>query len=340
MKIKQGYTYDDLLLVPQYSTIKTRKNVDLSVDLGKGIKLSVPIISANMKNVTEVEMAGKITELGGLALLHRFCSPKDQLLMLCKLPHDNVGISVGVHEEEKEKLEVAIDKANCKIVCVDVAHGDSKVCLNMVEYIAKTYPEVLLIAGNVATAGGARRLYEAGANVIKVNVGSGSLCTTRIETGNGVPSMTALHDVFYESLNWNGAPICNKNKRKFKIIADGGLRKAGDLVKSLCFSDAAMLGGLLAGTDEAPGNIVEFNGSKCKEYVGSSTFKSNHIEGIRGYVPLKGPVESVITKLAEGIKSGLSYQGCSNLEELKENPEFIQITNSGLVESHTHSVMK
>ncbi len=349
MKIRQGLTFDDVLLVPQHSNIRSRNLISLDVDLGKNIKLQAPIISANMTNVTEVEMATAIANFGGLPILHRFATLEHQVEMLKASNFNNTGCSIGVNKDDYKRACTLVG-AGCSVLCIDVAHGDHYLSLKTIEKIASGLPGILLIAGNVATAGGARRLYNAGAHVIKVGIGPGSLCTTRIETGNGVPQMTALYDVFQESCmvpvpkNWDGhieqGHIIDPENRKFKIIADGGLRSAGDCVKALCYSDAVMLGSMLAGTDEAPGNIVKDigTGKRFKEYAGSSTHKANRVEGVVRHVPCKGPVKQILTKISEGIQSGLSYQGCINLKELKENPEFIQLSSAGLIESHPHSV--
>lgn len=206
--------------------------------------------------------------------------------------------------------------------------------------------QVFIIAGNVATGAGARRLWEAGANVVKVGVGPGSLCTTRIETGNGVPQLTALMDVAKTQKEllelWrtkdNSQYPDSKTNRQFPIISDGGIKSAGDIVKALCFADMVMVGNLFAGCEETPGQILNINGQTFKEYVGSSTHKTNHIEGVAAIVPAKGSYESILTKLLEGLRSGCSYQGAENLAELRDNPEFIRITNAGLKESHPHDV--
>lgn len=328
MKVRQGYCFDDVLLVPKYSRVPSRSKVDTSVDLGKGIALRIPIVSANMKNVTESIMAKTITALGGLAILHRFCSLDEQINMLLQNDPKHTAVSIGVQAQDKENAEFLIANG-AKIICIDVAHGDHDNCAAMTRYIAETYPDVLLIAGNVATAAGAKTLYNAGANVIKVGIGPGSLCTTRIETGNGVPQLTAIADV----AEWR-----NTNGFDCKIIADGGIKSAGDIVKSLCFADAVMLGSLLAGTDEAPGKTITLDGESYKEYAGSSTFKANHVEGISALVKTKGSVKPIIERLIEGLKSGCSYQGANSLRELKINPEFVSISNAGLQESHPHSV--
>src|SRR3990167_6500839 len=217
MYIKPAWALDDVLLVPKHSDIESRENVDISVDLGKGTLLSVPIASSNMANITGVDMANAISNYGGLPILHRFASFSDTLKMLRSVD-GTVGCSVGVKEDDQSKVDSLVD-AGCRVICVDVAHGHNNNCARMVEYIAKRYPNVLLIAGNVATASGAIFLHNAGADIIKTNVGSGSICSTRIETGNGVPSLTALEDVYIAS--------CLGSHRKYKIMADGGFKRAG-----------------------------------------------------------------------------------------------------------------
>ena len=211
-----------------------------------------------------------------------------------------------------------ISESGTKIVCIDVAHGDHERVIAETTRLANKFPDVLLIVGNVATGEGARRLADAGADVVKVGVGPGSLCTTRVETGNGVPQLTALMDVYNHLGN-----------RDAKIIADGGIKKAGDVVKALCFSDAVMLGSVLAGTDESPGDVMTVGGQKYKQYAGSSTHKTNRVEGVAGLIPYKGPMRNVLEVFKEGLQSGLSYQGCDNLVDLRDNPRFVRLSASG-----------
>lgn len=330
MNIKPGYCFDDVLLVPKYSEIDSRKTINTSVDLGKNVKLKIPVISANMRSITGPRMATTIAELGGLAILHRFVdNPIEGIWNMWKEVcntrkdlHYNVGVSVGVNKIDYEIVDSVIGWT--KIFCVDVAHGDHVKCIQMIKYIAKNDPDALLIAGNVATANGCKRLADAGADVIKVGIGPGSLCSTRIETGNGFPQLTALENCFATGN---------------KIIADGGIRSSGDVVKALCFSNAVMLGNMIAGTDETPGHDIVIDGRHYKEYAGSSTHKTNNIEGVSALVKTKGPVKIVIQKLIEGLQSGCSYQGVDNLADLKKDPQFVSISNAGLIESHPHDVM-
>jgi IMP dehydrogenase len=327
---RQAFTFDDVLLVPKFSTVRKRADVDTSADLGKGVKLGIPLLSANMKSVTEAAMARAVAGLGGLGLLHRFASVPDQVMMWRECRDAKlVGASVGGRKEEYERADALVSEG-CRVLCVDVAHGDSVVCQEMVGYLAKNYPGVLVIAGNVATGEGAVRLWQAGADVVKVGIGPGSLCTTRIETGNGVPQLSALMEV-HEARRKAGAD--------FRIVTDGGIKNAGDIVKALCYSEAVMLGNLLAGTDEAPGEVIALNGVQYKRYEGSSTHKANHIEGVAALVPYKGPVAKVVTMLIEGVRSGCSYQGAKALGELQRDPRFVLMSQAGLVESHPHNVL-
>jgi IMP dehydrogenase len=360
LQIKEGLTFDDVLIVPRFSNIKTRKNIDLSVKLSKGLSLKHPIIPANMKTICGLEMAETIYKTGGMAIVHRFMSLKEQFSIAVKWrtclyeklenSHSNyIGFSIGAKEEDRKTVDEFV-RHGAKILCIDIAHGDSEHCIEMTEYIANKYPDIFLIAGNVATGEGAKRLWLAGADCVKVGVGPGSLCTTRIETGNGVPQLTALADVAqirqelttsvkeYSGLELVKILPTRINKPIF-IIADGGLTSAGNCVKALCFADMIMTGNIFAGSEETPGEIMSIDGRQYKNYVGSSTHKTSHVEGVSAIVPTKGKAADIVVKLREGITSGLSYQGCNNLVELREDPQFVKITNAGLKESHAHDVL-
>jgi IMP dehydrogenase len=348
--IREGLTFDDVLLEPQHSTVTSRSTVDLSVKWGS-LQYKHPIIPANMKTVTGSKMAGEIKKSGGLAIVHRFMTVQEQMDVFTSHTHSledvkNIAMSVGVKDEDRI-ITTLFYNLGVRIVCVDVAHGDSQVCADMVTWIKEKYPEMFVIAGNVATGWGARRLWEAGANVVKVGVGPGSLCTTRIETGNGVPQLTALMDVAEAQQQmitlWKTKDIKyypeSIVKRTFPFISDGGIKSAGDIVKALCFADMVMAGNLFAGCEETPGETRIIDGICYKEYVGSSTHKTSHIEGVSALVPCKGPYSNILNKLLEGLRSGCSYQGAHDLIELKDNPAFIRITNAGLKESHPHDVI-
>lgn len=350
--IREGLTFDDVLLVPQHSTVESRSKVDISVDW-KGMHFEHPIIPANMQTVTGEEMAVAVAKSGGLAILHRFMSATDQVRIAEKL-FDNHGnehfaVSIGVKSSDKEMVE-RFRQVGVRNVCIDIAHGDSEQCIEMTQWIKSSRPDMFVIAGNVASGSGAERLWRAGADVVKVGVGPGSLCTTRVETGNGVPQLTALMDVFekrreLEEVKERAHKLSEISGRTpiltspMHIIADGGIKSAGDIVKALCFADMVMVGNLFSGCEEAPGKRFVIDGTSYKEYVGSSTHKTNHIEGVAALVPYKGAFKDILSKLIEGVRSGCSYQGANNLKELRDNPEFIRITNAGLKESHPHDVI-
>ena len=337
MKINKAYTYDDVLLKPKYSKIPSRSDISVHVDLGKGVVLRAPFVSANMKTVTGPLLANNMFKYG-MGILHRFDSIENQIKNYQEAITWNdeirlkmsVGISVGI--SSKIDNDTLISETETKIACIDVAHGDHERVIKETMRLSKKFPDVLLIVGNVATGEGARRLADAGADVVKVGVGPGSLCTTRVETGNGVPQLSAVEDVY--------SALGKDKSRTVKIIADGGIKKAGDVGKALCFSDAVMLGSVLAGTDEAPGDIITVDGSKYKTYAGSSTHKTNRIEGIAGLTPYKGSMNTILEIYKEGLQSCLSYQGCVNLTELRKDPEFVEITPAGLSESLPHANLR
>jgi IMP dehydrogenase len=334
----KGYTFDDVLLIPKHSNIESRSCVETCLELPRGINLTIPLVSANMKTVTGVKMAQTIKTLGGLAILHRFGEYDDliQDFVTANIPQTPgaLGASVGIKPKDYGQVN-ALYRVGCRIICVDVAHGDHSAVAEFVSNIRAKFTDLCIIAGNVVTESGANLLWEAGADIIKVGVGPGSLCTTRVETGNGYPQLSALQNVthgVYRPREEGGKTIYPM------FIADGGIKSAGDCVKALCFADLVMIGNLFAGTDESPGEIITVNGQRYKSYAGSSTHKHNHVEGVVALVPYKGSVSSIVQRLVEGIKSGCSYQGVSRIQDLTKDPRFVVISNAGLVESHPHDV--
>lgn len=342
MILQEALAFDDVMLSPQYSEIESRSMVDVSVKLPKGFVLKHPIIPSNMSSITEYNMAEAIYKTGGLAILHRFMPLEKQFEILEDLQNrysytmNHVGVSVGVKEEDRGVVDEFVSRG-VKIICIDVAHGDHKLCVEMCQYISKNYSEVLLIAGNVATGSGAWRLWEAGADIVKTNVGSGSICSTRIETGNGIPQLTTLMGVAQAKKGFMS--LEHDFGKQIAFISDGGCKMTGDVVKALCFADLVMTGNFFAGCAETPGNIKYINGKRYKEYSGSSTHKTKHVEGVKAHVEVKGSANEVLEKMLDGIRSGCSYQGAANLSELKENAEFIKITGAGMRESHPHDVI-
>jgi IMP dehydrogenase len=342
--IRDGLCFDDVLLVPQHSKVKSRGGVDISVQVNK-LQFKHPVIPANMSSVTGWEMAMEVIRSGGLAILHRFMPQQDQFNVaediVDQLGCKRFAVSLGVKEDDVSNFKNFYE-LGVRIFCIDIAHGDSEHCEHMVRTLKGLHSNITVIAGNVATGEGARRLWEAGADIVKVGVGPGSLCTTRIETGNGVPQLTALMDVQKAQqslLARDRARYDRDSRRPYPFIADGGIKSAGDVVKALCFADMVMVGNVFAGCNETPGERRHIKGVNYKEYKGSSTHKTNHIEGVSAWVPCTGTYEEILTKLLEGLRSGCSYQGANSLLELKDNPTFIRITSAGLRESHPHDVI-
>jgi IMP dehydrogenase len=342
MRIQDGLVFDDVLLVPQYSEVRSRSTVSTETELCKGFKFSSPIVPSNMKTITGFEMAKAMREIHNLAVVHRFM-PFDEQLEVVGLvksqcfdavddPLSYVGFSVGVKQEDYQHADQLV-AAGVKILTVDIAHGHSKMCEEMVQYIAGKYPELLLIAGNAATAEGAGFLWRAGADIVKSGVGCGSICTTRIATGNGVPALTTLMDIASERHFFE-----TELKRKLFVMNDGGCKSSGDLVKALCFADMVMTGNLFAGCEEVPGDVLELDGHLYKQYVGSSTHRGNHTEGVKSIMPIRPSAKIIMEQLLEGIRSGASYQGVSSVKDLQKNPKFVRQTALGARESNHHDV--
>ena len=340
MFFKEKISFDDVLLEPKYSEIRSRSEVDLSINLCKGFSFRIPFIPANMQSIISKQMIDRIVERSGLIFMHRFGSTEEQLKLITKLTDswgdklfNFLGVSIGVKKQDYDNLKF-FSELGIKIFCVDIAHLDSAHGLEMVKYISTNYPKALLVAGNVATGEAAARAWRAGADVVKVGIGSGSICSTRIEAAAGVPQLSAIIDVAEAKRK-----LEPELGRKIYSISDGSAREAGDCVKSLCFSDMVMLGSYFAGAVETPGDEIEINGQRLKPYHGSSTHKDSRVEGVKAAVHSKGHVGDLITKLYEGVQSGCSYQGARNLEQLKNEPAFIKITGAGLTESRIHDVI-
>lgn len=338
--LTRGLTFDDVVLVPGYNGIKSRNLVTTSVKVG-GRVFDIPVVSANMDTVTGVEMARLLASQGGLALLHRFLSIEDNVKMFqdANDPH-HVGFSIGIGADGMTRAEALVG-AGAEIVCVDVAHGHSKEVNHTIRNLREKWGHnIMVIAGNVATYAGADYLAAAGADVIKVGIGSGSVCTTRMKAGYGVPQLTAIFE-------------CSKVDRS--IIADGGIRYPGDAVKALAAgADLIMLGGMLSGTDEAPGEVVERAASdgkirRFKRFRGMASKEAQEdfmgqmqdwktAEGVSVEVPCKGSAKAVMLDIMGGIRSGMTYCGASEIRELKRKAQFMEITAAGRVEGTPHAV--
>jgi IMP dehydrogenase len=289
-----------------------------------------------MKTIINYKVIEEMYKAGGLSILHRFMPLEEQLNILDSLKlqfadfADYVGISVGVKNEDYQNVKTLYD-FGIRIFCLDVAHADSLNGIEMVKFISETYPDVFLIAGNVATGGGAFRLFANGADAVKIGIGNGATCLTRVNTACGVPQLSALLDV-YQMKNDN--PIFNN---RF-VIADGGCSKVGDLVKSLCLADMVMTGNMFSSSVDCPGEEIQIDGKRYKSYVGSSTHRKEHIEGVEALTEVKPSISEILNTMHEGISSACSYTGSHNLIELKQNAVFIKITHAGQIESGAHDV--
>lgn len=342
-----GLSYDDVLLIPQYSEIASRNDVDLSVKITSKITLKIPLISANMSDVTGEAMAIALARLGGLGVIPRFMPAEEEadIVLAVKKEKLPVGAAIGIRNGMYARAEMLIN-AGTDILFLDVAHGHMLKVIKSVADFKNKFSNTDLVAGNVATKEAAEALFKAGADSVKVGVGPGSICTTRIETGSGVPQITAILDAA-------------KAARKYgkSLIADGGTKNSGDIVKGLAAgASAIMAGSLFAGTDEAPGNTVKKEGQTYKSYNASTSlaekkshvekdkheFEKNYtkqIEGIESLVPYKGPLKPIIDKITANLRSGFSYSGAKNIADLWKKARFIQITSMGRRESEAHDVI-
>ena len=343
-----GLTFNDVLLIPQYSNINSRSEVSLKAQLTPKFSLNIPITASNMDTIVGVNMAIALSNLGSIAFYPRFATPIIQCQEIKQILDAgcNVIPSVGIKEGEKIRVKMLID-LGIKILLVDVAHGHQQSCLDFIKYLKSTYPNVEIIAGAVATYEGAKALYHAGADTVKVGVGPGSACTTRIVTGSGMPQITAIIE-------------CAKAAKEFKkpLLADGGMKNSGDVVKALAVgATCVMSGNLFAATTETPGKILNINGKKFKSYNGSasaaeklSQFRKNstdknseyvkHIEGLERSVESRGSVIEILDQISKGITSGLSYSGARNISELHQKAKLIQVTSSVIYENNNRETSR
>jgi IMP dehydrogenase len=343
-----GLSYDDVLLVPQYSEIKSRNDVNLTTKISPNLTLKIPLITTKMDTVTGVEMAVAIGKLGGMGILPRFEIVETQADKVKKVFDTGVTVAaaVGVKDGFEERA-IALVKAGATVIDVDVAHGHMKKTLDATRKIRNLFGDkITILSGISSTYECARDLYRAGADCVLVGIGAGSICTTRVMTGVGVPSITALLET---------AKAAKQFQKTF--APDAGVRNSGDIVKALATGASAIVGGnIFAGTDEAPGDIFTKNGIKYKAYNGSTSraekikqFKKDssdkngnytkQIEGVAAYVKYKGSVNDVIENLLAGVRSGLSYAGAKDIPELWKKAKFIRITPGGNLENGAHDVV-
>jgi len=327
--MKECLSFDDVLLVPQYSDVKKRMEVNIESRLGN-TTFPLPIISSPMDTITETEMALAMSEAGGLGVVHRYCSIAEQVGFAS---YEGVrAAAVGVTGDYFERVS-ALYLAGIRIFCLDIAHGDHVLMRDAIEKLKEEYGEsVHLMAGNVATLEAFNDLADWGADSIRVGIGGGSICSTRINTGHGIPTLQSVMD-------------CARSNRDAKLIADGGIRNAGDIVKALAAgADFVMLGSMLAGTDESPGEIFKSENKKYKVYRGMASRsaqmdwrgKSSSPEGVSTTIPYKGSVVDILQDIAGNVKSGFSYTGVQNLKNLQSKATFLRQTPAGQLESSTH----
>ncbi|WP_297378225.1 IMP dehydrogenase [uncultured Helcococcus sp.] len=346
MRIRDGLTYDDVLLVPKHSEV-TPDKVDIKTRLTKNLSLDIPILSAGMDTVTESDMAYEMAKQGGIGIIHKNMGIEDQANQVKKVKEKDanllVGAAIGVSNDMEDRIK-ALVAAKVDVLVLDSAHGHSKNIIDALKHIKGEYKDVEVIAGNIATKEAALALIEAGADAIKVGIGPGSICTTRIVAGVGVPQLTAVADV-----------VSIARQYDVPVIADGGIKYSGDIVKALAAgADTVMLGSIFAGTKESPGKVIEDNGLKYKEYRGMGSIpamqsgsKDRYFqndtkkfvpEGVEARVEYKGEVSEIIYQLLGGLRSGMGYLGAKDLKSLFERAEFVKITNAGFLESHPHSI--
>ena len=348
--MKDALSYDDVLLKPQYSDIRSRAEVDMSAVLMPAhmeaynrIDVSLPIISAPMDTITEAPMAAAMADAGGAAVIHRYNSIEAQSKMLrtatsiARSPSAAIGGAIGIYGDYIDRATALYD-AGAAFICIDVAHGHHVLMKEALAELRDIFGSGMhIMAGNVATLQGVNALSDWGADSVRCNIGGGSICSTRVQTGHGIPGLQTIMD-------------CAQTDRPVKIIADGGIKNAGDIVKALAAgADIVMCGSLLAGTDETPGKILEdAKGMRWKTYRGMASKEAqvewrgryaSH-EGVSSRVPYRGSVRAILSDLERGIRSGFSYSGARNIQELQSKAVFVKQTSSGLQESDTHITIR
>ena len=346
--IKEALTFDDVLLTPNYSNVLP-SDVSTNTNLSGNINLQIPLLSSAMDTVTESKMAISIAKEGGLGIIHRNLDIKRQIIEIKKVISKKlpVGAAVGAGSAEFKRAE-ALLKQNITMIVVDTAHGHTKKVAEIIKKIKKIKSKnTALCAGNIATPEAAKFLANLGVDVIKVGIGPGSICTTRLVAGIGMPQLSAILAV--------KKGLKNKN---IKIIADGGIKFSGDIPKALAAgAGAVMIGSLFAGTDEAPGKIIKKNGRFYKSFRGMGSIgamnkgsadryfqtkqkdKSKYVpEGVEGLVKYKGEVGNIIFQLVGGLKSSMGYLGRKNIKDLRKKAKFVKITKAGFYESMVHNI--
>ena len=345
--IKEALTFDDVLLLPKYSNVLPSKT-DIIINLTKNISLKVPFLTSAMDTVTESNMAIAVAKEGGMGVIHRNLNIKKQSIEVKKVKKKKliVGAAIGTNQEDLDRARSLISNG-VDLVVIDTAHGHSEKVLKILSKIKKITKKIPICVGNIATGEAAKKLYNSGADIIKVGIGPGSICTTRMVAGIGVPQISAIMEI-KKALY----------KKNIKIISDGGIKFSGDIAKALAAgADAIMMGSIFAGTYESPGKKFKYNGKFYKQYRGMGSIgamsagsanryfqknfkdKSKFVpEGVEGRVEYKGKVSKIIYQLQGGLRSSMGYIGAKNLREINKKAKFVKITKAGFYESMVHSV--
>lgn len=333
----QAITFDDVLLVPAYNHHESRRVVDISMqDRISKLHLNLPVMSSNMDTITESKMANFMHNKGGIGVMHRFLSVEDNIKEFQRC-QGQVFVSIGCSEAELARAE-ALRDAGANFFCVDVAHAHAKYVGKTLKSLRRLIGDRCLMAGNVATYAGADYLASCGADIIKAGIGGGSVCSTRIKTGFGIPMLTCIQD-------------CARTDRS--IVADGGIRTSGDIVKALAFgADFVMIGGMLAGTEPTPGEVIKnADGKEVKLYRGMASREAQEdfhgqmhewktAEGVATEVPYRNNQEEIIGDIIGGLRSGLTYAGADTIIELQRKLNYVVVTQAGRLESLPHKLLE
>lgn len=339
LNTKIALTYDDVQLVPVRSSLESRLDADIGINLSEFIKLKMPIITSPMDTVTNGAMARAASNAGAFGIIHRY---QDLVTRFKESERAEMGcgVAVGLEDNVYEVCKLLDDNPWVLLVCLDVAHAHHTRVLKQATLLRESMPShVSLMVGNVATRIGACEVANAGADLIRVGVGNGSICSTRIVTGFGIPSVTSLVEA-HNGVIYSQNPAC-------KIVADGGIKSSGDMAKALAAgAHAVMVGSMVAGTDETPGEVINERGTFYKKYNGMASKdaqsgwrtmkKGTAAEGVSALVPYRGNVTDILEELAGGLRSAFSYADARNIQEFYENTEFVQVTFAGVAEAAPH----